>query len=107
MKIIRIFNIRSEMKFDVEHIDSIESLNFKLFVLERVLFGDVSNFTPITGRRTTTEFDLFQASQVQDHSSKKAGTSKGSSHLFVHFRRSILSQSVKDVSDSSVPGNFC
>ena len=77
MKIIRIFNIRSEMKFDVEHIDSIESLNFKLFVLERVLFGDVSNFTPITGRRTTTEFDLFQASQVQDHS-KKVGTSKGS-----------------------------
>ena len=53
------------MKFDVEHIDSIESLNLKLFVLERVLFGDVSNFTPITGRRTASEFDLFQTSQVQ------------------------------------------
>ena len=69
------------MKFDIEHIDSIESLNFKLFVLERVLFGDVSNFTPITGRRTATEFDLFQASQVQDHSSKKAGFSKGRSSI--------------------------
>ena len=79
------------MKFDVEHIDSIESLNFKLFVLERVLFGDVSNFTPITGRRTASEFDLFQASQVQCHSSKKAGTSKG---LGYKLGRSVLSQSV-------------
>lgn len=90
------------MKFDVEHIDSIESLNFKLFVLERVLFGDVSNFTPITGRRTASEFDLFQASQVQRRSSKKAGTSKGFDHLFSDFRRSVLSQSVQDVSDLSV-----
>ena len=82
------------MKFDVEHIDSIESLNFKLFVLERVLFGDVSNFTPITGRRTASEFDLFQASQVQCHSSKKACTSKRFGHLFSDFGRSVLSQSV-------------
>ena len=79
------------MEFDVEHIDSIESLNFKLFVLERVLFGDVSNFTPITGRRTTTEFDLFQASQVQDHS-KKVGTSKGS----------VIYLSIFDLPDESV-----
>ena len=97
MKILRIFNIRAEMKFDVEHIDSIESLNFKLFVLERVLFGDVSNFTPITGRRTASEFDLFQASQVQDHSSKKAGTSKGSVKRAYQTIEQLMSESVSEI----------
>ena len=55
---------------DVEHIDSFESLSFKLFILERVLFGDVTNLTPITGRRTGSRSDLYQTSQVHCHTFK-------------------------------------
>ena len=59
-----------KIRFDIVRIDSIESLSFKLFILERVLFGDVTNLTPITGLRTATGFDLYQLPQVHGHTFK-------------------------------------